>query len=88
MQELGKEKIDIIPWSKKPEEFIEKSLSPAKIISVKIKQNKAEVKVPQDQTSLAIGKDGQNVRLASELTGWKIDIKVQEEKEIQPITNQ
>lgn len=81
MQELGREKIDIIPWSEKSEEFIENSLSPAKIISVKIKQNKAEVKVPKDQTSLAIGKDGQNVRLASELTGWKIDIKIAEEEE-------
>ncbi len=83
MQELGREKIDIIPWSEKPEEFIENSLSPAKILSVKIKQNKAEVKVPQDQTSLAIGRDGQNVRLASELTGWKIDIKIAEDGEAQ-----
>jgi len=74
MQELGREKIDIISWSEKPEEFIENALSPAKVIKVKIKKNKAEVEVPKDQLSLAIGRDGQNVRLASELTGWKIDV--------------
>lgn len=74
MQELGREKIDIIPFSEKPEEFIENALSPAEVIEVKIKKNKAEVKVPKDQLSLAIGRDGQNVRLASELTGWKIDV--------------
>ncbi|MFH0987470.1 MAG: transcription termination factor NusA, partial [Patescibacteria group bacterium] len=74
MQELGREKIDIIPWSEKSEEFIENALSPAKVIKVKIKKDKAEVEVPQDQISLAIGRDGQNVRLASELTGWKIDV--------------
>jgi len=80
MQELGREKIDIVPWAEKPEEFIEKALSPAKVIKVKIKKNKAEVEVPEDQLSLAIGKDGQNVRLASDLTGWKIDvIKAKEE---------
>lgn len=74
MQELGREKIDIIPFSERPEEFIENALSPAKVIKVEVKQNKAEVEVPKDQLSLAIGRDGQNVRLASELTGWKIDV--------------
>lgn len=84
MQELGREKIDIIPWDEKSENFIENSLSPAKIAEVKIKKNKAEVKVTDDQMSLVIGKDGQNVRLASELTGWKIDVKTIEEGDIRP----
>jgi len=74
MQELGREKIDIIAFSEKPEEFIENALSPAKVIQVKIEGNRAQVEVPKDQLSLAIGRDGQNVRLASELTGWKIDV--------------
>lgn len=81
MQELGREKIDIIPWDERPEKFIENALSPAKIISVKVKGNKAEVRVPEDQISLAIGRDGQNVRLASDLTGWKIDVKTIEKGE-------
>jgi N utilization substance protein A len=80
MQELGREKIDIVPWDEKVERFIENSLSPAKIITVKIKKNTAQVQVPQDQISLAIGRDGQNVRLASELTGWKIDVQAVEEE--------
>lgn len=75
MQELGREKIDIVPWDEKPEKFIENALSPADVVEVKIKKDKAEVKVPEDHISLAIGRDGQNVRLASELTGWKIDVK-------------
>lgn len=80
MQELGREKIDIIPWAEKAEEFIENSLSPAKVVKVKTKKDKAEVEVPEDQLSLAIGRDGQNVRLASELTGWKIDVIKAKEK--------
>lgn len=80
MQEIGNEKIDIINWEKKPEKFIENALSPAKIVSVKIKESKAEVKVPEDQISLAIGKGGQNVKLASDLTGWKIDVRNVEER--------
>jgi N utilization substance protein A len=79
MQELGREKIDIITWKEEAAGFIENALSPAKVVDVKIKKNKAEVKVPEDQISLAIGRDGQNVRLASELTGWKIDVKSIEE---------
>lgn len=84
MNELGGEKIDIIPWSEDPEEYISSALSPAKIISIEIKEkenesgvkeNVAEVEVASDQLSLAIGKGGQNVRLAAKLTGWKIDIK-------------
>jgi len=75
--ELGGEKIDIIEWSDNPVEFIEDALSPAKIISVEINEEgrEASVIVSEDQQSLAIGKGGQNVRLAAKLTGWRIDIK-------------
>lgn len=74
--ELGGEKIDIIEWSEDSVQFIVNALSPAKIISVKLdEQNKtATAEVKPDQLSLAIGKQGQNVRLSSKLTGWKIDI--------------
>lgn len=76
MSELGGEKIDIIEWSADPKQFIEDSLSPAKIVSVTLGQdsNTATVTVTDDQQSLAIGKGGQNVRLAAKLTGWRIDI--------------
>ena len=79
--ELNGEKIDVIEYSEKFEKFIGNSLSPAKIVSLKTDEDKkiAIVKVKTDQFSLAIGKSGQNVRLASKLTGWKIDI--QEERE-------
>ncbi|MEK7635257.1 MAG: transcription termination factor NusA [Patescibacteria group bacterium] len=75
--ELGGEKIDIIEWSDNPSEFIEDALSPAKITSVTINEEgrEAAVVVSEDQQSLAIGKGGQNVRLAAKLTGWRIDIK-------------
>jgi len=77
--ELGGEKIDIIEWSPEPEEFIEEALSPAKVIDIETSsegenEKLAKVKVEADQLSLAIGKGGQNVRLAAKLTGWKIDI--------------
>jgi len=77
ISELGGEKIDIIEWSDNPEELIGNALSPAKIIEVKVneKTREAEVTVDEDQLSLAIGKMGQNVRLAAKITGWKIDIK-------------
>lgn len=77
MSELGGEKIDIIEWHEDPAKFIEESLSPAKIVSIDLKkeENRAIVKVSVDQQSLAIGKGGQNVRLAAKLTGWKIDIQ-------------
>jgi N utilization substance protein A len=77
MSELGGEKIDIIEWAEEPSQFIEDSLSPAQVTSVKIdeKNRRATVEVSEDQLSLAIGKGGQNVRLAAKLTGWKIDIK-------------
>jgi len=76
MSELGGEKIDIIEWSADAKKFIEEALSPARILSVSIDETekKAEVEVAADQQSLAIGKGGQNVRLAAKLTGWKIDI--------------
>ncbi len=76
INELGGEKIDVILWQDDPKKYIANSLSPAKISSVKIEdKNTAVVLVAEDQLSLAIGKDGRNVRLASNLTGWKIDIK-------------
>jgi len=76
-QELSGEKIDIIPWSEDPKQFVSNSLSPAKVISIEVdeKEHKAVVEVSDDQLSLAIGKGGQNVRLAAKLTGWRIDIK-------------
>jgi len=77
IQELGGEKIDIISWSDDPQELIAHALSPAKAINVEIdeKRRSARVTVPEDQLSLAIGKRGQNVRLAAKLTGWKIDVR-------------
>lgn len=76
-QELLGEKIDIIPWSEDPKQFVANSLSPAKVLSIEIdeKEHKAVIEVTDDQLSLAIGKGGQNVRLAAKLTGWRIDIK-------------
>ena len=76
MSELGGEKIDIIEWSADAKKFIEEALSPARILSVSTDETekKATVEVSSDQQSLAIGKGGQNVRLAAKLTGWKIDI--------------
>jgi transcription termination/antitermination protein NusA len=86
IEELGGEKIDIIEWNEKPEKFIAAAISPAKVLDVTINDDKKEAKVtvPEDQLSLAIGKQGQNVRLAAKLTGWKIDVlgaKIEEKKE-------
>ncbi len=77
VDELRGEKIDIIKWSSDPEVFISSSLSPAKVIRVDINEaeKSAKVTVPDYQLSLAIGKEGQNARLAAKMTGWKIDIK-------------
>jgi N utilization substance protein A len=75
MNELGEEKIDIIEWSEDPEEFVANALSPAKVNEVNIEEGVATVEVDADQLSLAIGKEGQNVRLAWKLTGMKIDIE-------------
>lgn len=76
INELGGEKIDAIEYSENPEKYISNALSPAKVLEVKIlPKNKALAVVPEDQLSLAIGRDGQNVRLAAKLTGWKIDVR-------------
>lgn len=77
MNELAGEKIDIIEWSEDAERFISAALSPAKIIDITIHgdEHRANVTVAEDQMSLAIGKGGQNVRLAAKLTGWRIDIE-------------
>jgi transcription termination/antitermination protein NusA len=75
MGELGEERIDIIEWDEDPRGFVENALSPAKVDSVSIKDEIAYVKVADDQLSLAIGKEGQNVRLAAKLTGMKIEIE-------------
>src|SRR3989344_4451525 len=82
INELGGEKIDVILWQEDPEKFIANALSPAKIEGVKIEdKNTAVVFVGEDQLSLAIGKEGRNVRLAANLTGWKIDVKPAVKKE-------
>jgi N utilization substance protein A len=75
--ELGGEKVDIIEWSEDPATYISNSLSPAKVINITVDEaeHKAFIEVADDQLSLAIGKGGQNVRLAAKLTGWRIDIK-------------
>lgn len=77
MSELGGEKIDIIPWSADPSQYISSALSPANVLDIEVneEEHKAVVEVSADQLSLAIGKGGQNVRLAAKLTGWRIDIK-------------
>jgi transcription termination/antitermination protein NusA len=76
IDELGGEKIDIIEWNDSPGKFISNALSPAKVLNVELGEEKQEARVfvPADQLSLAIGKQGQNVRLAAKLTGWKIDV--------------
>ena len=80
---ITKIKIDIIKYSKDPAEFIANSLSPAKVLSVDVDEDNksAKVVVDDNQLSLAIGKEGQNVRLAAKLTNWKIDIKSKSQKE-------
>ena len=77
IHELGGEKIDVIEWSDNTAEFIAHSLSPAKVVEVAIveERHEAVARVPEDQLSLAIGRAGQNVRLAAKLTGWKIDVR-------------
>lgn len=75
--ELGGEKLDIIEWSEDPKAFIEEALSPARVVSIDLNETErtANVTVAEDQQSLAIGRGGQNVRLAAKLTGWRIDIQ-------------
>ena len=84
VRELSDEKIDVIEWSNDAAAFIAKAISPARVIGVYLVENDeqgktATVVVPEDQLSLAIGRDGQNARLAAKLTGWRIDIKSQVE---------
>ena len=90
MSELHGEKIDIIPWSADPSEYIASSISPARIINIEVieQEHKAIIEVAADQLSLAIGKGGQNVRLAAKLTGWRIDIKGVEATENEVITDE
>lgn len=77
VEELRGEKIDIVEWNEDPAVFIEHALSPSKVVSVdvNVEEKSAQVVVPDYQLSLAIGKEGQNARLAARLTGYKIDIK-------------
>ena len=81
VDELGGEKIDIIKYSEDPEEYIAAALSPSEVISVTMMEDgrSCRVVVPDSQLSLAIGKEGQNARLAAKLTGYKIDIKPESE---------
>ncbi|OIJ09942.1 transcription termination/antitermination protein NusA [Anaerobacillus arseniciselenatis] len=83
VNELKGEKIDIVRWSEDPVEYVANALSPAKVVQVKVNEEEkmTQVIVPDYQLSLAIGKRGQNARLAAKLTGWKIDIKSQSEAE-------
>ncbi len=83
VNELKGEKIDIVRWSEDPVEYVANALSPAKVMQVKVNEEEkmTQVIVPDYQLSLAIGKRGQNARLAAKLTGWKIDIKSQSEAE-------
>ena len=85
VSELKTEKIDIVKWSADPAEYIANALNPARVISVYVaeKDKAARIIVPDNQLSLAIGKEGQNARLAAKLTGWKIDIKSQSQVEQQ-----
>ena len=85
MAELGEEKIDIILYNEDPSTLIVNALSPTKVINVSLDETekKAMVKVPEDQLSLAIGKQGQNVRLAAKLTGWNIDILSADESKVE-----
>lgn len=84
VNELKGEKIDIIKWSDDPKEYISSALSPAKVLSVNVNETEktANVIVEDYQLSLAIGKEGQNARLAAKLTGWKIDIKSKSQSEL------
>ncbi len=89
MAELRGEKIDVIEYSADPKKFVEEALSPAKVISIEINEGEksAVVTVSEDQQSLAIGKGGQNVRLAAKLTGWRIDIRSDRGEELATATD-
>jgi transcription termination/antitermination protein NusA len=88
MNEIGEEKIDIIEWDEEPRKFVANALSPAKIDGVSISDETATVTVDEDQLSLAIGREGQNVRLAWKLTGYKIDIVGNGVKKEEPKTEE
>ena len=81
VRELGGEKIDIVPWSPDDATFVVNALAPAEVTKVVLDEElqRIEVVVPDEQLSLAIGRRGQNVRLASQLTGYEIDIMTEEE---------
>src|SRR2546422_326022 len=83
VQELRGEKIDIVPWTADPAEYVCRALAPAKVSKIIMDEDERamEVIVPDDQLALAIGKKGQNVRLASRLTGWKLDVRSESEAE-------
>ena len=83
VDELGEEKVDIVKWNENSAKFIANALSPAKVVSVAVNEDEkiSRVVVPDYQLSLAIGKEGQNARLAAKLTGWKIDIKSESQAE-------
>ena len=88
MNEIGeREKIDIITWSDNASEYIREALSPAEVVKVEIKDKRAKVYVTEDQQSIAIGRQGQNVRLASKLTGFEIDIELSKAPEKKKKTN-
>jgi N utilization substance protein A len=93
--ELGGEKIDVVEWSENPSEFVKEALKPAQVMDIELveDENRASVLVAEDQQSLAIGRGGQNVRLAARLTGWKIDIRSaggdkQEEKAAEKVADE
>jgi N utilization substance protein A len=85
--EIGGERVDIIPWNDEVSELIKSSLSPAEGITVKLDKEKkiAKVSAPEDQLSMAIGKDGQNVRLTAKLTGWRIEVEGNGQATLNPV---
>ncbi len=86
VNELNGEKIDVVNWDERPEKFVANSLGPAQVLNVDVhpEERRAVVWVPDSQLSLAIGKEGQNARLAAKLTGWRVDIKKQSETAPKP----
>jgi N utilization substance protein A len=86
VNELNGEKIDVVNWDERPEKFVASALGPAQVLNVDVHpdERRAVVMVPDSQLSLAIGKEGQNARLAAKLTGWRVDIKKQSESVPKP----
>ena len=87
VNELNGEKIDVVQWDERPDRFVANALSPAQVIAVEVvePERRATVVVPDSQLSLAIGKEGQNARLAAKLTGWRVDIKKQSDVAPPPV---